>query len=387
VPRLAPTVRTTPAAGWLDSVIEPGMHRRPAALLGVLPGEGIGPEVIEAALGVIRRLEQAGGRAIAVELGGPIGCAAERERGAALPDDVVRFCEHIFQRGGAILSGPGGGRYVYDLRRRLDLFLKISPIQSETGVAEASVLRPKALEGVDLLLLRENIGGIYQGRSDESLSADGHRAVHHSFSYVEADVRRFLDAAARVAGSRSGELTVVVKQAGVPGVSDLWRECAAAAAEARGVHWSIVDVDLMAYELVRRPQAFDVIAAPNLWGDVLADLAAVLVGSRGLSFAGNFTPAGDGVYQTNHGAAHDIAGTDRANPVGQILSTAMLLRESLGLEREACAVEEGVRRVWEEGWTTADLASPGFRTVGTREMAALVAASAADSLGAALEAA
>jgi 3-isopropylmalate dehydrogenase len=178
---------------------------------------------------------------------------------------------------------------------------------------------------------------------------------------------------------------VVTKEAGAAAVSALWRECAAEAAEAEEIRLSIVDVDLMAYELVRRPQAFDVVAAPNLCGDVLSDLAAVLVGSRGLSFSGNFTPSGAAVYQTNHGAAHDIAGTDRANPVGQILSLAMLLRESLGMEREAHAVEDGVRQVWENGWRTADLASDGFRTVGTGEMASLVAASAADALGAPLE--
>ena len=386
---MPPLTRTPRQGDWLDRVADPELRRRePAPLLGVLPGEGIGPEVIDAALKVVRRLEQAGGQAVTVKVGGPIGREAERELGTALSDDVVGFCEGIFERGGAILSGPGGGRYVYELRRRLDLFLKISPIQVGNGLPDASPLRPETLQGVDLLLLRENIGGIYQGRSDEGVGADGGRLVRHAFSYAEPPVRRFLDAAARLARSRRAELTVIAKEAGVPGVSGLWRKCANEASEEHEVRCTEVDVDLIAYRLMREPQAFDVIAAPNLYGDVLGDLAAVLIGSRGLGFSGNFTPRGDAVYQTNHGAAYDIVGTDRANPVGQILSMAMMLRESLGLEREARAVEEGVRRVWAEGWRTADLDGPtAGHVVGTREMAALVAGAAAEQLGVALDAA
>jgi len=346
----------------------------------VLPGEGVGPEVIDAALEVLRRLEQAGAQSLSVEVGGPIGRAAERERGTPLPEEVVGFCESVFERGGAILNGPGSGRYVYDLRRRLDLFLKISPVQVRNGLPEASSLRAEALAGVDLLIVRENVGGVYQGRSDHALDADGGRTVRHAFSYSEADVRRFLDAAARLSRARRGELTVVVKESGVPAVSALWGACATEAAAEHGVECSLVDVDLMAYQLVSRPQAFDVVAAPNLCGDVLGDLAAVLVGSRALSFSGNFTPAGHAVYQTNHGAAYDIAGADRANPVGQILSLAMLLRESLGLEREARAVEEGIRQVWSDGWRTDDVAGAAERPVGTGEMAALVGDAAAEHL-------
>jgi 3-isopropylmalate dehydrogenase len=143
-----------------------------------------------------------------------------------------------------------------------------------------------------------------------------------------------------------------------------------------------VDVDLMAYELISRPRDFDVIAAPNLAGDVLSDLTALLLGSRGLSFSGNFSPRGHAVYQTNHGAAHDIAGSDLANPVGQILSLAMLLRESLGLEREAVAIEDAVRSVWADGLRTADVAAPGDEAVGTREMAERIAEQAVTQLGA-----
>jgi 3-isopropylmalate dehydrogenase len=382
---VAPPTTTTSVRGergWLARIRDPQAPDRPeSALIGVLPGEGIGPEVVASTLEVLPRLEAAGGRPVALEYGGPIGQAAEREVGSVLPDEVVGFCQDVFERGGAVLSGPGGGRYVYDLRRRLGLFLKISPIQVRLGLADASTLRPDALDGVDFLVARENLGGLYQGRSDEVTSDDGGRLIEHRLSYGESDVRRFLEAAARLAGSRRGNLTVVVKQAGAPQLSDLWRECATEAAHGHGVDCSFVDIDLMAYRLVERPRAFDVIAAPNLFGDVLGDLAAVLLGSRGLSFGASFSPRGDGVYQTNHGAAYDIAGSGRANPVGQILSLAMMLRESLGLEREAWALEEGVRGVWSDGGRTDDLGG----TLGTAEMAERVATAAAERLAAAPE--
>lgn len=354
----------------------------PAPLIGLLHGDGIGTEVVEASVGVLRQLEHAGGQAVQVEIGGPIGLAAERTSGTALPDEVTDFCRDVCARGGAILTGAGGGRYVYDLRRRLDLFLKLVPVSAEYGLAQASPLRPEALRDPDLLLVRENLGGIYQGRSEQSLDADGGRIVLHSFETSEAKLHRFLGAAARLAVRRRGRLTVVVKQSGVPAISALWRTCGSEAAAAAGIECDFVDVDLMAYELIRHPQDFDVIAASNLAGDVLGDLTALLVGSRGLSFSGNFAAEGAAVYQTNHGAAHDIAGADVANPVGQILSLAMLLRESLDLDREARAVEDAVQAVWASGLRTADIASPDDRVVGTGEMAARIAEEAAIRLGA-----
>jgi 3-isopropylmalate dehydrogenase len=142
----------------------------------------------------------------------------------------------------------------------------------------------------------------------------------------------------------------------------------------------MVDVDLMAYRLIREPRAFDVIAAPNLFGDVLADLGAALMGSRGVSFSGNFGEGGHAVYQTNHGAAYDLAGTDRANPAGQIFGLAMMLRESFGLCRQAAAIEQAVHSIWREGWRTEDVAIPGALIVGTRDMGCRVAERAAEIL-------
>jgi len=337
--------------------------------------------VVDAALEVLRGLESAGGQPIAIERGGPIGLAAERTTGTPLPDEVADFCADIFGRGGAVLTGAGGGRYVYDLRTRFDLFLKLVPVASRFGLPGASPLRPESIGDVDLLLVRENLGGVYQGTS-QHLDRDDGRSVLHSFETSESTVRPFLAAASRLAARRRGHLTVVIKQGGTPLIADLWRSCASDAAAAAGVRCSFVDVDLMAYQLISRPRDFDVIATSNLAGDILSDLAAALVGSRGLSFSGNFSRAGAAVYQTNHGAAHDIAGTDTANPVGQILSLAMLLRESLHLESEARAVESAVQATWSTGLRTADMAGPRDRVAGTREMATRIAEAAATHRGA-----
>lgn len=360
------------------------LHSHPVAdqsaervLLGVLPGEGVGPEVIACALDVLDGVASATGLQVEIRNGGPIGRHAERLCGSPLSVRVIAFCEDVFADKGAVLSGPGGGRYVYDLRKQFDLFFKISPLSIAYGVPDASRLKPETLRGVDILVTRENCGGIYQGGWNERENAGGDRIAEHQSQYAEAQVRRFLNASARLAAQRRGNLTVVWKEAGLPSISSLWRDCAADAAAEFGVDHSMVDVDLMAYRLIQEPTAFDVIAAPNLFGDVLADLGAVLVGSRGVTFSGNYNGSGHAVYQTNHGAAYDLAGTDRANPAGQILSLAMMLRETFGLVLESQAIEQAVRDVWRAGWRTEDVVAHDTRVVGTQEFGARISEKAA----------
>jgi 3-isopropylmalate dehydrogenase len=166
---------------------------------------------------------------------------------------------------------------------------------------------------------------------------------------------------------------VVLKDGGLPALSDLWRDCTREVADGLGIAYRFANIDLAAYLLVQHAPELDVVVASNLFGDVLADVGAVLLGSRGLSFSGNFAGDGAAVYQTNHGAAADLAGTDRANPVGQVYSLAMLLRESFGLDEAATLIEAAIVDVWRRGWRTADLAEPGGRVVGTREMVARIA--------------
>ena len=358
---------------WGDCVREDAMPRRkPSRVIGVLTGEGIGPEVIGCALHVLSAVESATGRKFKIEFGAPIGREAERGGGKVLPDEVIEFCRGIFARGGAVLNGPGGGRYVYDLRRVFDLFCKLSPLKVSDELAAANRMKPEHVRGVDILMVRENASGLYQGKWTEARTPGG-RVAEHCFSYSEAEVRRILRPAAAIANSRRGHLTVVYKEAGVPSISALWRDCALEISSLAGVRCSLLDIDHIAYRLIQHPGDFDVVVAPNLFGDVLSDLGGVLLGSRGLCFAGSFAGNGDAVYSTNHGSAFDLAGSDKANPVGQILSLAMLLRESLHLEEEARLIEDAVDSVCREGWRTADLAEAGCPVIGTREMGERIA--------------
>lgn len=341
-------------------------------VIGVLEGAGIGPQIIQAALTVLAAVEQARGMKCEVRHGGMIGEEAAAHYGQWLPEETAAFCAEIFRRGGAILSGPGGGRYVYDLRRRFDLFCKFVPVQPFPELARAGKLVSQHVRGVDILIVRDNVGGIYQGQWGDRATDKG-RVAEHSFSYSESEVYRLIEVAARAASRRRGILHVIVKEGGVPTVSALWREAGDTVTHRHGVKAVFMNVDRAAYELVQNPAQFDVIVTPNLFGDILADIAGVLVSSRGLTFSGNFNSHGHGVYQTNHGCAHDLAGTDTANPTGQILSLAMLLRESFGLDEAAVLIEESLRQVWRRGWRTADLAELGCKILGTKAMAERVA--------------
>ncbi len=366
------------ARRWSEAVFgQKARGPRDARLLvGVLPGEGIGPEVVGAALEVLAAAGSVG-TDFEIRTGGAIGREAELLTGRSLTDEVVDFSEGIFAEGGAILCGPGGGRFVYDMRRRFDLFCKISPLKPVAALCEAGRLKASCVDGADVLIVRENSGGVYQGDWGEIAHPQNGRVAEHSFRYTETQVRRLLGVATTLAAGRRGKLAVVVKEGGIPSVSALWRELGREMAARAGVEPSFVDIDLAAYRLVQDPLSFDVIAAPNLFGDVLADVGAVLLASRGMSFSGNFSAGGAATYQTNHGSAIDLSGQDRANPIGQIASLAMMLRESFGLAREAAWIEASVDEVLRHGFRTFDIAESGATVVGTAELGRRIAAAVA----------
>jgi 3-isopropylmalate dehydrogenase len=341
-------------------------------LIGVLEGTGIGPEVIGATLQILKSVGHALNLKFEVRHGGLIGEEAIAAHGKWLPEDTMKFCADIFQRGGAILNGPGGGRYVYDLRRRFDLFCKFVPVRPSPELARAGKISAQFLQGVDLLIVRDNTGGVYQGQWGDRATDKG-RVAEHSFSYSESEVHRLVEVAARASAHRKGNLCVIVKEGGVPTVTALWRDVGNAVARKHGVEVKFMNIDLAAYELIQNPTQFDVIGAPNLFGDIITDICGVLVSSRGVTFSGNFDAHGHGVYQTNHGCAHDLAGTDMANPAGQIFSLAMLLRESFGLDEAATLIEKSLAEVWRAGWRTADLAESGCNIIGTKAMSSKVA--------------
>ncbi|MDO8283303.1 MAG: isocitrate/isopropylmalate family dehydrogenase [Thermodesulfovibrionia bacterium] len=361
---------------WSDQIFEPSAEkciRDGKYIVGVLEGEGIGPEIISAALIVLSALESKGECSFEVRKGGPIGRDAELQYGKALCDPVVDFCRDIFSKGGAVLAGPGGGRFVYDMRREFDLFCKISPIRGFEELRNTCRIPHRYLTGTDIILIRENSSGIYQGRWSETVTGKDGRRAEHSFCYTEREVCRILKVAAKTAQLRQGEITVVFKDAGIPSISRLWHDCMLKIASEFGVRSRLMDIDYAAYYLIQHSQELDVVVSPNLFGDILSDVGGVLLGSRALSYSGNFSEDGSGVYQTNHGAGYDIAGTGRANPIGQIFSLAMMLRESFGLMKEALLIESAVTHVWRQGWRTADLAEDSCRLAGTQEMGELIA--------------
>ena len=350
----------------------PALPSKSRPLIGILEGTGIGPTIVGAALEVLKSVEQVLGLRFEVRHGGLIGEDAIKEHGQWLPEETVEFCADVFRGGGAILNGPGGGRYVYDLRRRFDLFCKFVPVRPTPELALAGKLNPQHLKGVDMLIIRDNTGGVYQGQWGDRATSAG-RVAEHSFSYSEVEVHRIVEVAARAARQRRGDLHVIIKDGGVPAVSELWRDVATAIARRQGITAHLMNIDLAAYELIQNPTRFDVIVCPNLFGDIIADIAGVLVSSRGVTFSGNFDTHGHGVYQTNHGCAHDLAGADIANPGGQIYSLAMMLRESFSMPAAATLIENSLATVWRQGWRTADIAEPDSKILGTKALATKVA--------------
>ncbi|AHE98462.1 3-isopropylmalate dehydrogenase [Thioalkalivibrio paradoxus ARh 1] len=294
--------------------------------------------------------------------------------GASLSDEVIAFCEGVFADGGALFCGAGGDRFVYELRARFDLFCKFTPLCPHPVLSDSGALRPERLEGVDIVAVRENTGGMYLGEWSMEQAPAGGRTARHAFSYCEPQIARIVDVAARLAQTRRGRVTVTTKPGGVPAISTLWEEIASERCDAAGVHMQVLEIDNAVYQLIADPRQFDVVVSPNMFGDVMADGGAVLLGSRGMSFSGNFSPEGRGVFQTGHGAAHDLAGSDRANPVGQMLSLAMMLREAFGLDTEATCVEHAIADTLARGIRTPDIAGPGSTVVGTRDFGRAVGA-------------
>lgn len=339
-------------------------------LIGVLPGEGIGPDVTGAALRVLEAVADVTGLEVEVRYGGAIGRDAERKHGQALSDEVEAFIETVFDEGGAVFAGAAGGRFVYDTRRRFDLFCKISPIAPSPALRHAGRLKPAFLDNVDLLVVRENLGGLYQGTWSAENGHAGRRAARQTYTYAEADVRRVIEVAARLAAQRRGLLHTVGKTDGVPTISALWHDVAVDVASAHGIDLIELDADLAVYHLIQHARELDVVVAPNFVGDIVSDAGGLLLGSRGLCYGASFNASGGSVFQTNHGAAYDLAGRGRANPVGQILALAMLLRERFARHREAALIERAIERVWQSGYRTDDLDGDAGSTVrvGTREL-------------------
>jgi 3-isopropylmalate dehydrogenase len=352
------------------------------ARLVALPGDGIGPEVVEAALRVLAAVGDRYGHDFRVEkhlLGG----AAIDATGTALPAATEEAC----RAADAVLLGAVGGPQWDDpvaavrpeqgllgIRRALGLFANLRPVQPHPALRAASPLRPERLEGVDLLVVRELTGGIYFGEPRERRRRNGEWEAVDTMVYSEGEIRRITHLACGLARQRRGRVTSVDK-ANVLESSRLWRQTVVAVVEAYpDVTLEHLLVDAAAMHLLSRPASFDVIVTANLFGDILTDEASMLTGSLGnlpsasLGEAQNQHGSPRGLFEPIHGSAPDIAGQGIANPIGTILSLALLLRHSLALAEEARAVEAAVAAVLDDGCRTADLARAGEERLSTREM-------------------
>ena len=343
---------------------------KPSYLIGVLPGEGIGPELIDICVNLLRTVEQTSDLKFELRFGGAIGKASIATHGAALTEEVQEFCAELFKHGGVLLCGPGGERFVYDLRKRFDLFCKLAPINPIHLLAGEGPVDKNRVLNTDILVVRENLAGIYQG--DFGFDQIG-KSAWHQFEYREPQIIDILNVARDAACQRRGRVSVVTKPGGVPSISGLWESSVQKVFGGSGVDVRILEVDNACYQIIAQPQDFDVVVAPNLFGDVIGDVAALLLGSRGMSYSANYSKGlAAAVYQTSHGAAHDLSGKNIANPLGQILSLAMLLEQSLGLDQVAGAIKKSIHQVLGQNYRTADIANSSTLVVGTSELGGLI---------------
>lgn len=347
----------------------------------VLPGDGIGPEIVAQAIKVLDKTAEKFGHQFdyAEHL---IGGISIDKTGSALPEETVEACKNSQ----AILLGAVGGpkwddpnakvrpeQGLLKIRKELGLFANLRPIKIFAPLIDASPLRRDLIEGVDILCVRELTGGIYFGKSHLESHESGERAVNE-MEYTTGEVERVVRLAAEAATKRKGKLTSVDK-ANVLEVSRLWRRTAQriAAEEYPSLEYENVLVDAMAMHLISRAKDFDVVVTGNLFGDILTDEGSMLPGSLGLLPSASLGESGPGLYEPIHGSAPDIAGKGLANPLATILASAMMLRHSLGLGEEADAIENAVDQVLADGARTKDIAGSGPH-ISTEEMGAKVVA-------------
>jgi 3-isopropylmalate dehydrogenase len=353
--------------------------------IAVLPGDGVGPEVVREALKVLQAVADKFGHSFHLH-DGLIGGIAIDIQGKALASDTLRMCKQC----DAVLLGAVGG-YKWDdpqakihpedgllaLRKGLKLYANLRPVKVLPMLVNSTSLKPEVVEGVDLVVVRELTGGLYFGQPKKQWRTSEGRQAVDTLIYSEAEIERILRVGFELARSRRKKLTSVDK-ANVLQSSRLWRQIAIEiSAEYPDVELQHMLVDACAMRLIQRPSEFDVLVTENMFGDILTDEASMLAGSMGMlpsaSLAGIPKGRTFGMYEPIHGSAPSRAGQNMANPIATILSVAMMLRYSFALETEAQAVEDAVLATLEQGYRTYDIMSDGKIKVGTKEMGDLIA--------------
>jgi len=351
--------------------------------IAVLPGDGIGPEVVAEAVKVLERLRRDFGLNIELETA-PVGGTAYDQTGKPLPEATLKLA----QTADAVLLGAVGGlkydtlarelrpeKALLGLRSELKLFANLRPAILYPQLASASTLRPEVVAGLDILIVRELTGDIYFGepRGVRTLS-NGEREGFNTMKYAEHEVERVARVAFDAARKRRKKVCSVEK-ANVLETSGLWREVVLKVAkDYSDVELSHMYVDNAAMQLVRAPKQFDVIVTGNIFGDILSDEAAMLTGSIGMLPSASLDANNKGMYEPIHGSAPDIAGKGIANPLATILSVAMMLRYTLNASALADRIEKAVSKVLDAGLRTGDIYTDGMKKVGTKEMGDAVAA-------------
>ncbi|OHC62180.1 MAG: 3-isopropylmalate dehydrogenase [Rhodocyclales bacterium GWA2_65_20] len=338
----------------------------------VLPGDGIGPEIMAEAVRVLKAL----GLAFEMEEALLGGCAVD-----ATGDPYPEATQKLAQAADAVLLGAVGGpkwdnnpreqrpeRGLLGIRKQLGLFANLRPAILYPELANASTLKPEVVAGLDILIVRELTGDIYFGQPRGIEVRNGERFGFNTMHYTESEIRRILRVAFEAARKRSRKVCSVDKM-NVLECTQLWRDVAIETGrEYPDVELSHMLVDNAAMQLVKNPRQFDVMVTGNLFGDILSDEASMLTGSIGMLPSASLDANNKGLYEPCHGSAPDIAGKGVANPLATILSVAMMLRYTFANDAAARRIEDAVKKVLAQGLRTGDIYEPGLKQVGTREM-------------------
>lgn len=358
----------------------------------ILPGDGIGPDVVAVAVAVLERIAADHGLDIELDQGLVGGCAII-ETGSPLPEATLAKA----RESRAVLLGAVGGprwddlptlerpeRGLLGLRAGLELFANLRPAILFEPLADASSLKPELVANLDILIVRELTGGIYFGEPRGVEVVNNERRGFNTYVYTEHEIDRIARVAFDLARKRDGRLCSVDK-ANVLEVTQLWREVVTQTGkDYPDVELSHMYVDNAGMQLVRAPKQFDVVVTGNMFGDILSDVAAMLTGSLGMLPSASLAADGSGLYEPVHGSAPDIAGQDKANPLATVLSVAMMCRYSLDAPAAADAVEAAVNRVLADGVRTPDIApesnTEAVRVVGTEAMGHAVLAALGEGI-------
>jgi len=339
-----------------------------------VPGDGIGPEVVEQAVKAVNAVCAKFGHKVDYEFA-YIGACAIDKYGNPYPDETHNVC----MASDAVLFGAvGDPKYDNDptakvrpeqgllaIRKKLGLYANLRPVETFKSLIDKSPLKTELVDGADFLCVRELTGGMYFGEKGRK---DGGNTAFDTNIYSRFEIERILKLAFEYAMKRRKHLTVVDK-ANVLEVSELWREIVEKVGkDFPEVELSHMYVDNAAMQLVRAPKQFDVIVTSNMFGDILSDAAAMLTGSIGMLPSASLNSSACGLYEPIHGSAPDIAGKGIANPLATILSVAMMLRYSLNRNDLALRIEQAVKQVLAQGYRTGDIYTDGLRKIGTAEM-------------------